>query len=250
MSVSLPISFLSSHRSHRLYQSGVPVAIAPSGSFANNGALTLAGPPTLTYVEAGCFMYFPANAIAAGVAAGFYWTSFSSTTAATVYNDTYSASVNVPPVVPLSPTPFSTTGPGVYAGETSEITAYQFTVPGGSMKLNGKIELNMLYCLGMANTNAKTTRFKYGGTTFWTQTVTSATQLGVRARVDVSNCGVYNRQESSNWSHSGAVNFTAGPQLGTVDSSTDQTAAVTMSHATATDWMISNYVSAEVHPYG
>ncbi len=92
-----------------LVSGGVPVYVPSSGSIANNGALTLTTALPLIYPNV--YLYFPANAIAAGSAAGKYYCQMSSTTVGVIFNNTY---VSGTPVVPTSPTAFVTTGPGAY----------------------------------------------------------------------------------------------------------------------------------------
>lgn len=101
----------------------LPMISAPTGTMANNGAITLGTALDATY--ANCYLYLPANAISAGSAVGWYYAEMSSATAGIVYNNTYSSGE---PSVPSSPTAFVTTGPGAYTGETTE-HGVVFTIP-------------------------------------------------------------------------------------------------------------------------
>ena len=57
-------------------------------------------------------------------------------------------------------------------GTAVETTLATFTVPGGTLGLNGILEINSLWsCLSSANN--KTTNVKFGGTTFLSQSVTT-----------------------------------------------------------------------------
>lgn len=118
-----------------LLQCGVPIGIAPTGTMAANGAVTLGTALNTTY-GGGLWLYFPSGAVFAGSAAGFYWTMMTNTTLGTVYNNTYTPG-STPFDIPASPTAVSAAGPGAYTGVTSEITAISTTLPGGLLGANG-----------------------------------------------------------------------------------------------------------------
>lgn len=63
----------------------IPVAIAPTGTMANNGAITLGTALNATYPQ--IYLCLPASAIVAGSAVGCYYAVMSSATAGTVYNN-------------------------------------------------------------------------------------------------------------------------------------------------------------------
>ena len=147
----------------------VEVYRAGSGSMGNNGALTLTNalPSTLTR---GCWMEFPAGAIATGipssaqVTAGVkWWTVMSSTTVGTVYNNTYTPGTTLPTAIPASPTAFSTTGPGAYTNNISASPAYVITVPANTLGNNGSIDYEIWASSYSGNTNAKTVSSTFGG---------------------------------------------------------------------------------------
>jgi hypothetical protein len=120
--------------------SGLPLIYAGSGSMANNGALTLTTALTFAYPNA--YVYLPTNAISAGSAAGWYYAVFSSTTVATVYNNTYVPAAGTIPTIPATPTAFVTVGPGAYVGGSAEIDVFIAGFPGGSMGNNGYLEVH------------------------------------------------------------------------------------------------------------
>lgn len=148
-------------------QSGFPMILPSSGTIGNNGALSaLTALPT---IYANCYMYFPVNAIAAGVAAGMYYVVMSSTTAGTIYNNTYTSGHAEPPAIP---TPFVTTGPGAYTQTTgAPITLCATTLPGGSMGIDGQLFIYPVWS-HPNNANSKIEAVLLGGTTAasWTQT--------------------------------------------------------------------------------
>src|ERR1700693_852831 len=93
-------------------QNAIPMILPSSGTIGNNGALSaLTALPT---IYANAYLYFPAGAIVAGSLAGLYYCIMSSTTAGTIYNNTYDTTLGVMPTIPANPVPFVTPGPGAY----------------------------------------------------------------------------------------------------------------------------------------
>jgi hypothetical protein len=124
---------------YTLFSTGIPFIIVSSGSMGNNGALTITGAVASIYPNA--YVYLPSGAISSGSAAGYYYAVFSSTTAATVYNNTYTPGSGVP-TVPASPTAFSTTGPGAYTQSASPPNPFSVVIPANALSINGKIEID------------------------------------------------------------------------------------------------------------
>jgi hypothetical protein len=124
---------------YTIFSTGLPFVIVSSGSMGNNGALTFTGAVASAYPSA--YVYLPAGAISSGSAAGFYYAVFSTTTAATVYNNTYTPS-NTPPTIPASPTAFVTTGPGAYTQNGIGILTFNVSVPANTLTVNGKIDVD------------------------------------------------------------------------------------------------------------
>jgi len=172
-----------------LFSTGVTVGLAPTGSIADNGALTLGTALPLIYSQ-GLYLYFPADAIVTGSAAGFYWTVMSSTTAGVIYNNTFSTLVE--PQAPTSNTAFVTTGPGAYTGVTSEITIYALPIPAGTLGVSGKIKGDILIdCTG--STNNKTTKISYGASSCY-QVLATATVLTSLYNLLLTALGSTNKQ--------------------------------------------------------
>lgn len=150
----------------KLGQQTVPLVLVSSGTMGNNGALSAITAVATTYPSAYC--YFPAGAIAAGSAAGWYFCQFSGTTAATVFNNTYTSGT---PTIPASPTPFVTTGPGAYTQTTgSNIAAYTLSIPGNTIGLNGSIRV-MGVRTNSNTSNNKTLTLNYGAYSVGTSAV-------------------------------------------------------------------------------
>jgi hypothetical protein len=222
-----------------LSQSGVPVGIPSSGSIGNNGALTLTTAFPTTYAD--IYLYFPANAIVIGSAAGLYYCVMSSTTAGTIYNNTYTSG---DPTIPASPTAFSTTGPGAYTQALSEVTARTNTVPGRMLGSNGVIE-TIPFFQNNATAGGKNVRTRYGGTLFWSTTQT--TPNTVQPMVLIRNQGASNSQNSSS-AVAGTGQAGGVPNTGAVDSSIDQALSHTLQLTVATDWAILMGTMTRINP--
>ena len=120
-----------------LAQWSVPSGVAPTGSVAANGALTLGTALSTTY-SGGIWLNFPAGAAYAGSAAGSYWCVMTSTTLGTIYNVQLGATV---PFIPVNPAAIVAAGPGAYTGVTTTQTCASVIVPGGAMGPNGMIRV-------------------------------------------------------------------------------------------------------------
>jgi hypothetical protein len=121
----------------KVLQVGTPIGIAPTGTVAANGAVTLGTALSSTYL-AGLYLYYPAGAAYAGSVAGFYWTVMSSTTVGTIF-DNRASSVPTPPA---ANTAIVAAGPGAFTGDTTKRTALTATVPGKLLGRNGQLYLH------------------------------------------------------------------------------------------------------------
>lgn len=139
-----------------LWSNKDPFIKPASCTMGNNGALS--DHPALNMIyDQGSWTYFDASQLYAGSTAGWYWTVWSSTTAATVYANTYTPGGD--DSAPASPTAIVATGPGAITGSTSEITCASLTLPALAngqkfwvdfefSNLNGA---NAKYCYGKVN---------------------------------------------------------------------------------------------------
>lgn len=213
--------------------SGIPLILPSSGTIGNNGALS--GITALQQTYTSGYAYFPANAIAAGVAAGMYYVVMSSTTAGTIYNNTYTSGM---PTIPAVPTPFVTTGPGLYTQTTAvAIPLCTITIPGGSMGLNGTLRIiTMLSNAG--SINAKTQVWTFGGVTI--QSVAQATAANIATEWNnwIQNCGAQNVQTFSAVGQAGFGVSTAPNVRAAVDTSVNQNLVFTCTLAAAADWNV------------
>jgi hypothetical protein len=140
-----------------LSKSSIPFIHISSASIGDNGALTGVTTLVVTY-SLGAYCYFPANSIAAGVAAGWYWTVFSSATAGTIYNSTYTS--GTPAAGTL--TAFVTTGPGAYTGDTTERAGPTITIAANALGANGRFEA-WYELAGTNNAGSKIARGRFSG---------------------------------------------------------------------------------------
>ena len=219
------------------YLFGIPFILPSSGTMGNNGALSAIVALPLAYTR--CYMYFPANAIVAGSTAGWYYAVMSSTTTATVYNNTYTSGR---PSEPSSPTAFVTTGPGAYTQTTgSAITAMSITIPGGSLGSSGAILLEMMGAV-VNNGGSKVVEAYYGGSAVVSQSITTA--YNFRYGACMRNIAT-NRQIGSFYLNFGGV--AADWLRRTIDSTVDQALNLTLRIPTAaTDYAIFESVSISV----
>lgn len=217
----------------KLGQSTLPFVVLPSGSFGNNGAYTTVNAAQATaYPNAYCSV--PAGAIATGVPAAqtWYYCTFSTTQAATLFNNTYTSGT---PTIPGSPTAFATTGPGAFTQTTgSNIAAYTLSIPGNTIGLNGGIKV-IIGKSNNNNANNKTIGVTYGAFTVVSAATTTAT--GGAGFAGFFNRGVANVQFSPAtttlvWNMSGT------PGYGAVDSTAAQNLVINLQLATATDALV------------
>lgn len=224
-----------------LFSTNVPIIKAPSGSMANNGAVTFGTALPLAYT--GAYVYFPANAIFAGSTAGFYWTECSSTTVATVYNNTYTPGSAV--ARPTSKTAFVTTGPGAFTGSTSEITAHSCTLPANLLGPKGVTLLQFNHG-GSATAGSKDIRVRWNTSNVMFQVNVTSTPFTTYPRVVIGNRDSVSSQYCANWNQ--AVTGTNPGTERSVDTSAAVTVTVSFQTAVATDHQVFENVLFEVYP--
>lgn len=221
------------------------------GPFANS-VIWLSGSPTtnttansvpLGAVYANAYMYFPAGAIVAAGAAGFYFVQMASTTEGIVYNNVYTSGT---PTVPGSPTAFSTTGPGAYAQTTgAPVTAITASLAGNTLGVNGELAVDTC---GSNNNSAGNKQIlgKYGGTTLGGGSVTTGTSSIMVLRM--RNRGIANAQSTSTSLETGNAFIVANAGPSAIDSTGAQNAAITLQLTTATDYFVLESYSIKVFP--
>lgn len=211
-------------------KAAVPFVDPPSGNMGNNGAFTLG--TALPRALAGCFMWFAANQIAAGSAPGWYWTTMSSATAATVFSNTYPGGVPQPVANPVS---FATTGPGAITGVTGSIGGIALTLPAGLIGANGVLRFSDLWSLNNSANN-KSVGATLGGQIMPTPALTTAASV---SRVWT----LYNNGNANQVIPPPGIVAGVGSAAGVVGSPTlnmtnAQQLVYTLNTAAATDWII------------
>ena len=227
-------------KSYTLLENAIPFVIVSSGTMGNNGALSGITAVATAYTSA--YVYLPANAIVAGSAAGWYYAVFSTTTAATVYNNVYTSGV---PTVPSSPTAFATTGPGAYTQTTGLLPSLTVTLPANSIGKNGTIDFEV----ETTQTNNANNKFVYVMADAVTYLLTlnafslsyANTISHLRAR------GVTNRL-SSTVIHSGGSAFGSGAVVRVLDMTAQHTIDLRPSLANAADTLTIEGVKISVMP--
>jgi hypothetical protein len=226
-----------------LGQSHIPFVLVSSGTMGNNGALS--GLTAVASIYPNAYVYLPSGAISSGSAAGWYYAVFSSTTAATVYNNTYTSGT---PTIPTSPTAFATTGPGAYTQTTgSNIAAYTLAIAGNTIGVNGTISVTG----NRSNNNSaggKQITVNYGSYVFGIRSQT--TDLNIAIVSGFANRGVANVQAPianalMNVAGSGTA---AALVFGAIDSTTSQNLVINMQLATATDTMTLENIVVQLIP--
>lgn len=199
-----------------LLATGIPFYLAPTGTMADNGAFTSGTAFGRTIAR--LYMYFAADQIESGSAAGWYYAAGSSTTAFTIYNNTYTSG---DPTVPSSPTAFATTGPGAITGTTSEISAYVVPIAANALGAYGGVRGHVITS-GNNDATAKTARARFSGASgaIYLQNSIASGAAG-RHGFEFWNSGATNAQAGG----SAAAGYYANSVGATVTGSADTTAA-------------------------
>jgi hypothetical protein len=210
-----------------LVKAGIPFISLSSGSVAAGGGISGITALPVAYPRAYC--YFPANALAAAITAGWYYCTFSTTTAGTAFLDTYTSGM---PTIPASPTPV-VAGQGAYTGDTGEEFGPTITIPAGAMGANGAVQWQD--SITVNNTaNAKTCRLRFsgsGGTVVNSQNAISVT--GTSSIVEGINNGV---ATSQTWAHLAGTLAAGSPAVYTAVNTANASSVVkSLQKATATD---------------
>lgn len=213
---------------YRLYNSAVPIVLLSSATnISAAGAIT--GLTALPYTPSGVVRVF--CFAQTGLAAGLYYATFSNTTSCQLFE-----LVSSSPAVPGTTQPSGITA-GAYAGGTTEATLLSVPVPGGLLGLNGRLRAAPTYSAASNNANAKTITGRLGGTLAHSFSPVTST-LSNRGVGDIQNRGLATVQVCG----SGAAlqNLYAGGsgvawQQISVNTAVDQTYAISMTMAVATD---------------
>jgi hypothetical protein len=228
-----------------LAQSGVPAGLAPNGTVATNGQITLGTALPRVY-SSGIWLYLPAGAVVGGLS-GLYWCVMSSTTVGQVYTKFADTSLGF---VPYTPTGTLVNAVGSNASYTqatgATITLASFILSGGLLGSNGQLFHNVLFTYNTAagtklfvswvgsNQLSGSSRTTAGGVDSFTSRMRNNGSQAVNTMFAIS--------ESSANSAPGALSQTV------VDTSVNQTILMTANIDTATNYLILESFSTQVLP--
>lgn len=149
----------------------IPIIIPNSSTVATNGNITVTALPT-TY--AGAWVYLPADAIVDGEA-GFYWTTFSSTTAGSVKTNYIDPTEEFIPYVPSGTITTAVGSNSAYVTPTdTDIEMVNISLPTNSLSNGTTVKMfSRVTCPNAAD--AKTVSHKLGSTAIGTQAFTTST---------------------------------------------------------------------------
>lgn len=164
-----------------LEESSIPVIIAPAGTIATAGTVTLG--TALQHVYRQAWVYFPASAVVGG-AAGLYYTIFSSTTVGVVYTNFVDAATTA--FTPSIPTILGDVVVGSNSAYTQTVTSdlalVNITVPAGMLGSSGTLSLEALFSL-FSSGNAKTIKASFGNMVALNTAPTASLSLSVSKSV-------------------------------------------------------------------
>jgi hypothetical protein len=227
---------------YTLAQSGVPVGLAPNGTVATNGQITLGTALPRTY-STGIWFYLPAGTVVGG-AAGLYWCVMSSTTVGQVYTKFVDTSQAFVPYIPTGTLVNSVGSNAAYTQTTvANIALASLTLPAGSIGPNGQIRMNWEFSYNLAA----------GNKTF--SALLNVTQLAGSLRsttgghdsytIRMRNLGVQNSNSIYAVSESSVASGT--PQtISSVDTSVSQVITLYINIDTATNYGVIDSFSIEV----
>jgi hypothetical protein len=229
---------------YTLAQTAIPFVHLSSGSVAANGAIS--GITALPNAYPHAYCYFPANALATTIAAGWHYCTFSTTTAGVAYLDTYSTGV---PGIPASPSAV-TDGKGAFTGATNDIDGLQVVLPAGALGVNGTIRARLSWS-STNNANAKTGNLRVA-TTGITPGTAITSQLNVDTEFVISNRGVESAQvcAPNGSGFYGLGNSPSARLYGSVNFAVAQTLKVFFTKATATDNLVCEAALIEIRYKG
>jgi hypothetical protein len=228
----------------KLFQTGLSMIMAPTGTGASAGAITLGTAGPTGFWGGPCYLYLPANCLGGNAnSAGWYYTLLTSTTVGTVYNNAYTTGQ---PFIPGSAvlTAFAGAGSG-YTGVTTAQAALTFTMPGNSLGANGVLEMSGVIGYN-GSTNNKTVTVKIGSTTVFSLVQATAANKAYQFYIQVQNQGATNAQMVQNTGATGAS--TVVNTYSSIDTTANQTITVNITNATATDWTSIESFSAVITP--
>lgn len=129
-------------------------------------------------------------------------------------------------------------------GTTAETTLYSLVIPGGTIKANGALRILPVFSF-TGSTNLKTFKIKLGGTEFLLISTSTAANIGHSSFLTIRNRNSQSVQIAGNPTGGFGLQTAAFPS-GTVDTSVDQTLAITGTLASAGETITLESVVVEV----
>lgn len=223
-----------------LAQSAVPVCLAPNGTVATNGLITLGTALPTTY-SAGIWLRLPAGAVVGG-SAGLYWAVMTSTTQGQVYTNFADPASEFIPSIPSGDLVAAIGSNAAYMQTTgADITLVNVTVPSGAMGAMGKLRYTGLP--GWLNSaGTKTFKLYHGGVSLVSLVRTTSTN-------DQHFFELFNRG-AGRQVHSNSIAPGSATSLSyrSVDTSVDQSFSFTGQLTAATDFILVEAATIEVFP--
>lgn len=239
-----PANTVGALNTYKVFQTSLPMIMAPSGTGSTAGAITLGTAGPTGFWGGSCYLYLPASCLGGNAnTAGWYYALLTSTTVGTVYNNTYATGL---PFIPGSAVLTAFAGAGsAYTGVTSAQAALTWTLPGNSMGANGILEISGVIGFN-GSANNKTVTIKIGSTTIFSLVEATSTVKAYQFLIQVGNMNATNAQMVQNTGTPGAS--TVANTYSAIDTTQNQTVTVNVTNATATDWTAIESFSAVVTP--
>ncbi len=229
----------------KVFQTGIPMIMAPTTTPGASGTFTLGTAGPTGFWGGTAYLYAPASAwTSPALAAGWYYAVLTTTTAGTLYTNTYTTGQPFIPGAAALGTVVPGTA-GTWTGVTTAQAALTFTVPGNLQGANGILEFSGVIGYN-GSTNNKTVTIKQGSTTLFSLVQATAANKAYQFLVQMQNLGVTNAQAVQNVGATGAS--TVANTYSTIDTTVSQTYTVNITDATATDWTSVESFSAVVYP--
>lgn len=221
-------------------RSAIPVILAPSGTVATAGVVTLGTALPLTYTAA--WVRLPADAVVGGLA-GLYFVVFSSTTVGQVYTNFVDTANAFTPYVPA--TLVAAVGSNAaYTQVTTDIALVNVTVPAASMGADGSLITTVL-ASNNGTAGIKTISAKLGTSVFMSAAITTSVSLETQKRV--TNRGRVDSQLVTASGDFGIVSAVAPTQLG-VNTAGATSVSIIGNIAVATDYLVLESFIVELQP--
>lgn len=226
-----------------MVETAIPLIFPPSFTSGNNGAFSAMN--TLPYAYPACYIWLPINSISATLpaAAGWYYAECSSTTAGTIYNNTWDGAST--PTAPTTKTAFVTTGVGAVTGPTTVVAAINLPIAVLDCLENTKLEVKFgISCTNSANAKSVTARMtNAAGTAFLTANPASLAECDFIGNIRfLKRSGAAMRQRCDGYQVGSTAVLRSTTAYQTEDISAAWTLAICPAKATATEALVIDWL--------